>query len=174
MTTLRMTFTGFLLLSISLLVPQMRAASSWIWHAEDPPQEAPNDPRYFRYTFELPSSIQSAVLKMSSDNAGTAYLNGKQVGQCRDWQRPMEVTVSSQVKSGLNVLAIRANNQGGIAGLVSELRVKTKEGLQSTFSTGSAWRSRKAPHVGRFAENACSRTRDTRTAGTTSTTTVRT
>ena len=141
MTTLRMTFTGFLLLSISILVPQMRAASSWIWHADDPPQEAPNDPRYFRYTFELPSSIQSAVLKMSSDNAGTAYLNGKQVGQCRDWQRPMEVTVSSQVKSGLNVLAIRANNQGGLAGLVAELRVKTKEGLQSTFSTGSAWRS---------------------------------
>ena len=108
MTTLRMTFTGFLLLSISILVSQVRGASSWIWHAEDPAQEAPNAPRYFRYTFELPSSIQSAVLKMSSDNAGTAYLNGKQVGKCRDWQRPMEVTVSSQVESGLNVLAIRA------------------------------------------------------------------
>ena len=134
-----MTFTGFLLLSISILVPQMRAASSWIWHADDPPQKHPTTLAIFDTPLSCHHRFSPPSLKCPPTMPALPISTASRLGNVET--SGAVITVSSQVESGLNVLAIRANNQGGLAGLVAELRVKTKEGLQSTFSTGSAWRS---------------------------------
>ncbi len=114
-------------------------AASWIWNPDDTDPGASNDPRYFRYEFTLAGGWESAEFEMSVDNAGIAYLNGERIAGSRDWQRPAFQDLSSKLRQGPNVIAIRANNQGGVAGLVARLKIKRREGPSPTIESNDNW-----------------------------------
>jgi len=132
-------------LSLSLLVvasfAQPVQGASWIWHASDENQDSVTEPRFFRYTFTLPGGWESASFEMSIDNDGSAYLNGERIASSRDWQRPAFADVTTRLKQGRNVLAIRAMNRGGSAGVMARLNVQRPNGPNPNISTDGWWLS---------------------------------
>ena len=137
---LRQALCGFLLAAYAYKV-QAQTTASWIWHAEDEAQQAPNDPRYFRCQFESDTSPEKLILELSADNQATVYLNGQQIGQCRDWQRPLMKEVGSFMVKGTNILAVRANNEGGMAGLVARMTFKSGNKVSTLVVSDQFWRS---------------------------------
>ena len=93
------------------------AVWTWVWAADNAP--AP-DTVYLRETFRLPSVPSSAILLITADDAYTAYLNGdkKPVAQGADWTTVQQFTITKQLTRGLNLIAIRAVNTGGLAGVL--------------------------------------------------------
>lgn len=132
-------------LSLSLLVlasfGQQVQGASWIWHASDENPDSVSEPRFFRYAFTLPGGWESASFEMSIDNDGAAYLNGERIAVSRDWQRPAFADVTTGLKQGRNVLAIRAMNRGGSAGVMARLNVKRPNGPNPNIATDGWWLS---------------------------------
>lgn len=130
-------------LTLSLLVfanlTQPTQAASWIWHASDENPDSVTEPRFFRYIFTLAGGWESASLDMSIDNDGTAFLNGERIAASRDWQRPAFSDVTTSLKQGRNVLAIRAMNRGGSAGVMARLNVQRPNGPNPNVATDGWW-----------------------------------
>ena len=126
------------LLALSSLASTTHAAS-WIWNPDDTDPGGSSDPRFFRYAFTLVGGWESAELEMSVDNTGTAFLNGERIANSREWQRPAHADLASKLRQGRNVIAIRASNQGGAAGLVARLKIKRREGPHPTLETNGNW-----------------------------------
>ena len=114
-------------------------AASWIWNPDDSDPGSSSDPRFFRYEFTLAGGWKSAEFEMSVDNAGTAFLNGERIANSRAWERPAFANLASKLRQGKNVIAIRATNQGGIAGLVARLKIERREGPNPTIETNAQW-----------------------------------
>ena len=93
----------------------------WIWRTE----KNDNEPIYLRKTFEAPSKLASARLYATCDNYAEIWINGKRVGEAPDWGDPiMRDDVASLLKPGKNVIAVRAQNKGGVAAFVLKLSME--------------------------------------------------
>lgn len=106
---------------------QLWRTARWIW--DDPKgatTEQDNAPRYFRYAIDLDRKPTSAVLHVSADNRGTAYVNGKRLGTSEPWMTPGRYDVTKRLMKGRNVVAIEVVNEGGPAGLLASLIVDGK------------------------------------------------
>jgi hypothetical protein len=77
-----------------------------------------DDVVYLRVTFGTP---QAATAIVTSDNGYDLYFNGVYRGSGSDWTQSQ--SYSLPVKTCKNVLAIRATDAGGIAGLLAEIRL---------------------------------------------------
>jgi putative heme-binding domain-containing protein len=133
--TRRLSVPFFLLLGLAGLFavapPPARAQQArqmqWVWFDEgDPLSDAPAATRYFRRTFTVArpeaKSVKSATLEITADNRYTVWVNGAQVGEGDDWGRMGRYNVLKHLVNGKNVIAVRAVNEGGPAGLVVRLR----------------------------------------------------
>src|SRR5262245_402844 len=129
---------GGLLLLTSRTLGQTGAANPWsdarwVWDETDAnkvPQN--NEPRYLRRTFELTAAPKTAELWITVDNHYVAHVNGQHVGAGADWKTIGKFDVARHLVVGKNVLAIRATNQGGVAGALARLRITTV-GKKSLF-----------------------------------------
>jgi putative membrane-bound dehydrogenase-like protein len=104
------------------------AGAKWIWdqpEAESQPQS--NDTRYVRRTFEVKGDVAKANLRITCDNEYVAYINGKKIGGDAEWNSVEVYDVAKHLVAGKNLLAIEARNQGGVAGLIAALHVRTKD-----------------------------------------------
>ncbi len=101
-----------------LLSAALLQAPEWIWSST-----APRDGEvvHFRKAFDLAAKPAKASLAASCDNALEVWINGRRVGDSRDWQQPLRVDVAAHLVAGRNVVAVRAENEGGAAGLVLKL-----------------------------------------------------
>ncbi|URM94255.1 glycoside hydrolase family 78 protein [Actinomadura madurae] len=123
------------------------SGTSWIWYPEGAPAtEAPAASRYFRGTFDLASVPQGARLVMTADDGFTAWVNGAEAGSrdpdpdAENWRRPIVVDVTSKLRQGRNVIAVKATNgRVSPAGLLGRLELPGQE--PERFDTGAAWRS---------------------------------
>src|SRR6266487_1592360 len=102
----------------------------WIWHNNKGAAIQTNEVRYFRRTFTLASRPAKALLSVAADDEAVVYLNGKEVANPKDYAKPVCEEVTSELKKGQNVLAIRghniASNVAGVLGLL-ELRFDKKK-----------------------------------------------
>ena len=114
-------------------------AGSWIWNPNDTDPSSSSDPRFFRYEFTLAGGWESAEFALSVDNTGIAYLNGERIGSSRNWERPVFADLSAKLKQGRNVIAVKATNQGGPAGLMARLKIKRREGPSPTLESNANW-----------------------------------
>jgi len=114
-------------------------AGSWIWNPDDTDPSSSSDPRFFRYEFTLAGGWESAEFALSVDNTGIAYLNGERIGSSRNWERPVFADLSAKLKQGRNVIAVKATNQGGPAGLMARLKIKRREGPSPTLESNANW-----------------------------------
>lgn len=119
----------------------------WIWTTEGKPrQEAPAGTRFFRRTFSLPPDrkIVRARVLITVDDQFTLFVNGTEVarsdGKGFAWQRPQTVEVTAYLRSGENVLAIAATNEGGPAGVLGKLVVEFEQGDTLVILTDKNWR----------------------------------
>lgn len=104
------------------------ANAAWIWDEADAhkiPQN--NEPRYLRCNFDLAAKPVSADLWVTADNHYVAYVNGQKVGEDAEWATVEKYDVAKHLTVGKNVIAFQVKNQGGVAGAIARLRVKTAD-----------------------------------------------
>lgn len=123
----------FLVVSLTALPTPILAQSTdpwggakWVWDEPDANKtDQSNDPRYLRLPFVLGAKPQAAELWITADNLYTAYVNGQKVGSGSEWSSPGRYDVAKHLVAGKNVLAIQTTNQGGPAGAIARLHIKT-------------------------------------------------
>lgn len=111
------TFAAF-----ALLLNTASAAPQWIWLSKD----GSKDPQVtFRYRFEVPAKVQSALLELTCDNGADALVNGQKVLTNPDWQEATKVDISKNLKLGAqNEIIVNGRNKGGGAALIARLTLK--------------------------------------------------
>src|SRR5262249_18844636 len=122
--------------------------AAWIWDepdADKTPQT--NEPRYVRRTFNLNGKPAQAELWITADNHYTAYINGHKVGADGEWSTVEKYQVAKYLVPGKNVLAILAKNEGGPAGLIARLHVRTADKKSLLIGTDSKTRITQTKHA---------------------------
>jgi len=125
---------------------------SWIWYPEGKPvEDAPAEARFFRCRFEAPAKVGAAELRIAADDVCEVFLNGTRVGTNETWQRAAVFDVGRLLQSGVNLLAVRAENRPAPtknpAGLIARLAMTLANGKQVVVVSGGSWRAenRKSP-----------------------------
>lgn len=102
-------------------------SAKWIWDSPEAAKgDQDNEPRFFRFLVELSGKPKRAELRVSVDNVGVTYVNGLQLGTNEPWMSPAQYEVSQHLQAGENVIAVKATNQGGAAGLLASLVIDGK------------------------------------------------
>ncbi|MSU78952.1 MAG: hypothetical protein EXS16_12765 [Gemmataceae bacterium] len=102
--------------------------AQWIWDEASANTVTQNDePRFLRLAFTLEAKPTAADLWITADNVYVAYVNGQKVGEDTEWATVEQYDVAKHLVVGKNVLAINATNQGGVAGVIARLHVKTND-----------------------------------------------
>ncbi|MEX2215762.1 MAG: sugar-binding domain-containing protein, partial [Phycisphaeraceae bacterium] len=105
----------------------------WIWVGEPKGDQTV----YLRSDFKLPADldkVKAIMLIATCDNVMTVYINGKKVAQSDEWQSPVRVDITKQVKAGDNSIAVEAMNQGaGAAGFIAQIELKTQTSRENTI-----------------------------------------
>ncbi len=116
-----------------------RGGVSWIWYPEgDPLTAAPAGERFFRKTFTVPpGAVTAAVVAVSADNDFELFVNGNPVGAEADWREAATYNVQQFISEGDNVVAVRATNVDGPAGLALALDVAQAAGTLALSSDAS-------------------------------------
>lgn len=131
------TFAAF-----ALLLNTASAAPQWIWLSKD----GNKDPQVtFRYRFEVPAKVQSALLELTCDNGADALVNGQKVLTNPDWQEATKVDISKNLKLGAqNEIIVNGRNKGGVAALIARLTLKlTNNEKPIVVETSSKWEATK-------------------------------
>ncbi|HYE19470.1 MAG TPA: hypothetical protein VEA69_13550, partial [Tepidisphaeraceae bacterium] len=129
----------------TIVQPENLGAEStpnWVW---TPGKTADDQAVLFRKTFDIdasPELVKDMTVKFwgSADNVLNVSINGQSIGASSDWERPMSHDISKLVKPGKNVVTIRADNQGGAAGMIARIDIGGK-GLKTSYVlTDGTWK----------------------------------
>jgi putative heme-binding domain-containing protein len=129
-------------LAFALLLTSASADPQWIWLSKN----GDKDPQVtFRYRFEVPAKVQSALLELTCDNGADALLNGTKVLTNPDWQEPTKVDVSKNLKLGeQNEIIVNGRNKGGVAALIARLTLKLPDNDKAiVIETTDKWEAAK-------------------------------
>lgn len=125
-----------------VLLPWASAAAEgtqWIWSPEQETGSVPEGTCYFRKTFTLDEPV-AADLKIAADDQYEAYLNARRIGTGEGTERLDQYDVSSFLRSGENLLAVRVTNtQGATAALGVRLTVRDRSRGLVTISSDTSW-----------------------------------
>jgi len=84
---------------------------------------------WFRAAFDVPAgTTQAMLLHQGLDDEGEFFLNGQSVGKHIGWNIPGSVNLSSALRPGRNVLAIRVKNNSGAGGLAAAVDIVAMKG----------------------------------------------
>ncbi len=127
----------------------------WIWFPEgDATVDAPLQPRFFRRTVNIPNSakLQRAIVRFSADDTAALWVNGTRVGDAADWRSPRTFDITKLLRSGNNVVAIRAENlpapvTKNPAGLNAAVDLSSENGNE-TISSDEKWRVSREEVIG--------------------------
>ncbi len=118
------------------VLPLGASAQDWIWSGGKPGE---TDIRYFRKPFRLGDVPEKAVLTVACDNKATIFLDGKIVGETDDWNKPIVLDLAKTLKAGDHLLAVRAENQGGSAGLIAKFDIAFPTTKKQSLQTDATW-----------------------------------
>ena len=122
------------------LVPRNGSAQQWIWSRPVGKAQG-GEVVFFRKTFTVRDGLKEASLFATCDNGMVVFLNGHQVAKSNDWHSPAVVNVKGKLKDGVNVLAVRGENDAGnIAGLFLKLEMRTLKERSKAVGTDRSWR----------------------------------
>jgi hypothetical protein len=118
--------------------------ASWIWTRD----VRDNQTILARKEFKLKSAPENTRLYITADDYFTVWVNGKNVassgpeqGNDRVWQNVRSVDVGKILHPGNNVIAVKAINAGGSAGLLVRLESKG----HSLLLSNAAWKVSELP-----------------------------
>ncbi len=111
------------LLSMFLLPLFVQAqVPEWIWHkGHGTPTN--NEVRFFRKTFVVEGSPKHAVLGIAADDEADVWVNGKREMTVTGWKNATYADIGKKLKSGENVIAVRAKNLNGDAGVLAYIEI---------------------------------------------------
>ncbi len=115
----------------------------WVWYNEDP-YKAQDDYRYFRYRFDLEDGVKEAPFQITVDDKFALYANGEEVINNWDaggdsWSNVISLNLKKYLKSGKNVLAIKAYNYVSEAGVLFDGKFTlNNNNVVSVYSTGES------------------------------------
>ncbi|MGC8830251.1 MAG: glycosyl hydrolase [Verrucomicrobiia bacterium] len=105
--------------------------AKWIWY----PEQITSAERFFRRRFVLEEKPKKAVLRITCDNGYSVWINNQKIGSGNRWEVVDEYDITKQLRSGENIIAILARNEGDIAGLIAEIRFDANKRIY----TDSGW-----------------------------------
>lgn len=109
--------------------------ATWIWNS------TPREDNYFRKTFEVRGKPEQAKLAITADNIYELYVNGRKVGSDSDWTSLETYDVTSLLKPGKNVVAVKATDPGADVGaLLVEMAIAYPDGTVTVVGTDKSWR----------------------------------
>lgn len=111
-----------------------RAELAWIW--ADKPEI--NDVS-LRRSFQVAGEVREATLWATCDNSVRVFLNGQEVLKNDDWNTAAKASVTAILKPGANELRAEGHNDGGPAGFVAKLRIRTKDGKETLVESDAQW-----------------------------------
>lgn len=116
----------------------------WVWTDEgDPTKKAPAGTRYFARTLSLPAGkrIAAATFSLCADDKFVLLINGKRRGEGGGHIRTYEIDATDFLRTGDNLLAIEATNNGeNPAALIGRLVVRTEDGDPVEIDIDGAWK----------------------------------
>jgi len=112
----------------------------WVWH---PGQRGEKARALFRTVFEIDpgAEVARAKIRMTVDNAFTLYVNGKRIGHAEEWKSFADYDVTNVLRTGKNVIAVKATNSDGAAGVLFGMRVDFKDGRTIAVRSSDDWRT---------------------------------
>ena len=120
----------------------------WIWHPNDGMPAQDEEVRLFRRVFTLEGQVARAELTATADNELVAYLNGVRVVASSSWETAERARVGRNLAAGPNVLALRAANHGGVAGVIARLEVTFTDARKLVLVTDTNWLAGKPEQEG--------------------------
>src|SRR5437763_3180754 len=90
---------------------------------------------------------------MSADEKSSRWSNGKESGSGADWMSPGHFRVGEHLRTGVNLIAVRAENlpapvTQNPAGLNVSLEVQSVDHVSSTIRSDASWRVSKSAAPG--------------------------
>ena len=125
-----------------LLSPLLARAENphWIWHDNKGAAIQTNEVRFFRKTFVIERKPTKALLSVAADDEAVVYLNGKEVASPKDYSKPTYEDVTSDLKKGQNVLAIRGQNEASnVAGVLALLELRFNKKRSEFIASDETW-----------------------------------
>ena len=110
----------------------------WIWIN---PQAKKGEVAHFRTTFEVKKKVVIAAAAATGDDRVELYLNGTRVLQNDSWDNPQKAVVTSYIRQGENVLAVRGTNRGGDAAILVKCDILFEDRSVQSVWTKSDWRA---------------------------------
>ena len=117
----------------------------WIWLSNGADfGKTPAGTEYFRRSFTVDKTVESAYLYFTADDYGTLYLNGAKAGEIANatdsWKYGKIVDISDMISSGNNVLAAKVvNAESGYAGLICRVLITYADGTTVNILTDKNW-----------------------------------
>ena len=131
---LRLPLLAAAYLAALLASSPLRADTFWIWGAKN---NVAKQEVWFRTSFELKEVPAKTLLQIAADNHCVVWLNGKQLGGSDDWAEAFVAEVGTDLKAGVNTIAVLARNDGGIAAMSFRLSA----GKTVLAESGANWKT---------------------------------
>ena len=109
---------------------------NWIWDSKG---SSNGQKIYLRKEFDISGPIKSAHVYTTCDNKMVLWINGKRVASSPDWPDPIDQDVRKFINPGKNVIAVEAQNAGGIAAFVFKLVVESSDASPQTILSDTQW-----------------------------------
>ena len=111
---------------------------SWIWAATTLDRQTCQLWR----AIEIPNDgpVAHARLVMTADNEFTLYLDGRELGRGAEWRELFDYDVTQRMSPGTHILAIKAYNSSGFAGMLLGLRIHLADGRVIEVKSDPSWR----------------------------------
>ncbi len=110
----------------------------WIWH---PTQKGDNKGVWFRRVVELDKAakIVKARIRCTADDSFELFINGRKIGEGTTWEQIFDFQAADALRPGKNVVAIKAHNAGGQAGLTFSMRVDLQGNPSVWLQSSDQW-----------------------------------
>ncbi len=124
--------------------PDVLSRANWIWSDSNANNGVDPGTCYFRKVFNLPDDwiTSKAVCFYTADDFIELHINGKLHRRFRNKKVIYEVSIIDYLKSGQNILAFQARNDGdkaSPAGFIAAIRIESMDGRVVEFATDDQW-----------------------------------
>lgn len=113
---------------------------AWIWADE----VFDGQTCQFWRAFELPSNptnkVINARLLVTADNEFTLFFDGREIGHGAEWRELFDYNPTLLMSPGRHVLAVKASNPTGFAGMLFGLRIELQTGQRIEIKSDPSWK----------------------------------
>ena len=141
---------ALLILALGIAVVEAGPAPvpEWIWHDNEGRAPAEHEIRFFRKTFTVEGDVSKALLCVAADDHVVVFINGKQVLRTDSYEKADAVEVTKEIRVGENLIAVRAQNDSGMAGFIGKLDLTFAVKKTHTIVTDISWLASKKEEAG--------------------------